>query len=261
MYTGKSYVINLERRPDRLERFVKFYYDYGPNIQLNVIKAIDGINKNDLERVPEYISSCILDKNDYENKNSVRATSYSHMLVWKMIAESEEEYGIIFEDDCYFRQYNDKLPEISKYSLKHKWDDILQDYSKELEMPKSILFFGVGDLLPIHTNPPCESILVAQEYNHVLKSEKKTYYGKPNFKSPYVFDWIGTGAYIISKNTAKYLLAVAQRRKITTAIDAWIKKLSECDIINLFFTIPLFGYFPNMTDSNTIFPDGNIITT
>jgi hypothetical protein len=35
------------------------------------------------------------------------------------------------------------------------------------------------------------------------------------------------------------------------AIDVWIKKLSEKSIIDIYFTIPLFGYFPNVLDSDT----------
>jgi GR25 family glycosyltransferase involved in LPS biosynthesis len=251
MSSGKSYVLNLKRRPDRLERFQKFYVDLGPELALEVFEAIDGSNFKEYDRVPESIKVSISNNNDFNNKSSIRATAYSHMMIWLKIANGEEAYGMVYEDDCFFRTANNRLPEISKESLKTKWPKIIFDYSKELEKPKSILYFGVGDLLPIHTVPPSESILIAQEKNHVVKPFTSEYYAKPRMDSPYVFNWLGLGGYVLSKIGAKYLLKVANIYPMECAIDVWIKKLSEKSIIDIYFTIPLFGYFPNVLDSDT----------
>ncbi len=255
MATGKSYVLNLHRRPDRLSRFQNFYANHGPNLPLTVIEAIDGADSNQINRVPESIFKNISDNNDYSNKPSIKCTAYSHMMIWKEIAESDIDYALIFEDDFYPRISNNLLPEISKGTLKIRWSEVIKEYCSKLKDRKNILFLGCGDLLPIHTVPPSESILIAQESNHVLKPHTGKYYGKPNFKSPYVFDWLGLGSYLVSKQTAKYLLAIAQKQSIRTAIDVWIKKLYIHNIVEIYLTIPLFGYFPNVLDSDTARPE------
>jgi GR25 family glycosyltransferase involved in LPS biosynthesis len=257
---GNAYVLNLKRRPDRLERFQKFYSESGPELPLKIFEAIDGSNSVDFDKVPLTIIKNLSNDNDYNNKNSIRATAYSHMMIWKEISEDlENDYGIIYEDDCYFRQTNKKLPDISGVSMKNKWSNIINEYSKELEKPKSILYFGVGDLLPVHTVPPSESMLIAQESNHVIKPNIKKYYGSPNFKSPYVFSWLGCSSYVISKITAKYLLAIASRQSLNCAIDAWLKRLYEKQLIDIYLTIPLLTYCPDIMDSNTSFPEKGYI--
>ena len=257
MPTGKAYVLNLEKRPDRLSRFQEFYNQHGPDLPLEVFTAIDGSDPAQVLRVPESIIKSVSDINDYNNKPSIKCTAYSHLMIWKKIAEGEEEYSLIFEDDCHFRPNNLLLPEISRESLKLKWPKIIEQYCKDysnLNDRKKILFLGCGDLLPTHTCPPSASILVAQETNHVLKPFN-TYYGKPNFNSPYVFDWLGLGSYLISKQTAKYLLAISQKQPVKFAVDSWIKRLYNNNIVEIYLTIPLFCYFPNILDSNTSFPE------
>jgi GR25 family glycosyltransferase involved in LPS biosynthesis len=255
MSTGKSYVINLKRRHDRLDRFKQFYLESGPNLPLEIFEAIDGSKLSEFDRVPSDLVGCISENNDYNSKNSIRATTFSHMMIWKEIANGDLDYGMIYEDDCYFRTTNDLLPDISSESLKTKWSSIISDYSKELGKPKNILYFGVGDLLPIHTVPPSESILIAQESNHVTKPQTEKYYGKPNFKSPYVFSWLGCSSYVISKLTAEYLLRIAKKYPLEYAIDSWLKRLYEKGAVDVYLTIPLMAYTPNMTDSDTARPE------
>jgi GR25 family glycosyltransferase involved in LPS biosynthesis len=252
---GKACVLNLTRRPDRLDRFKEFYAKYGPELPLMVFNAIDGSIPEEFNRVPETIIKSLSEQNDYNNKTSIRATAMGHMLLWKKLLESDEDYFLIFEDDCYFRPDNNLLPEISSGSMKTKWDKIITEYAPNLKERKNVLYFGVGDLLPLHTTPPSESILIAQESNHVLKPHTGKYYGCPNFKSPYVYSWIGCSSYLISKPAAKYLLAIAAKQPLKCAIDAWLKKLYENKIIDIYFTIPLMTYTPNILDSNTSFAD------
>jgi len=254
---GKSYVLNLKRRPDRLSRFQEFYQNLGPDLPLTIFEAIDGSDPSQINKVPQSIIKCVSDDNDYDNKPSIKCTAYSHLMMWKEIAESDDEvsYFLIFEDDCFFRTSNELLPEISKESMKTKWPKIIAEYAPNLQNRKSLLYFGVGDLLPIHTVPPSESILIAQESNHVLTINKHKYYGQPNFNSPYVFSWLGLSGYVMSKKTAKYLLAIAAKQPINFAVDAWIKKLIVAQIIECFLTIPLMTFTPLVLDSNTSFPE------
>jgi GR25 family glycosyltransferase involved in LPS biosynthesis len=217
--------------------------------------AIDGSDPNQINRVPESIKNSMSDTNDYNNKLSIKYTAYGHLMMWKEISESDLDYALIFEDDYYPRTENKLLPEISSGSLKTNWNKIIEEYANNLKERKNILFLGCGDLLPIHTVPPSESILIAQESNHVLKPQTGKYYGRPNFNSPYVFSWLGLGSYLISKATAKYLLAIAKKQPVRTALDSWIKRLYDYKIVDIYLTIPLYGYFPNILDSDTARPE------
>jgi len=250
---AKSYVLNLRRRPDRLLRFQDFYSKYGPDLPLTIFEAIDGSDPKQIDRVPESIKNSVSEDNDYNNKLSIKYTAFGHMMMWKEIAEGDCDYALIFEDDCYFRPDNNLLPKISAESMKNKWSKVIDEYRPNLEHRQSILYFGVGDLLPVHTVPPSESILIAQESNHVIKPINK-YFGKPNFNSPYVFSWLGCSSYLISKKTAKYLLAIAAKQPLKFAVDAWIKKLIVTQIVDANLTIPLFTYTPNIMDSDTAKP-------
>jgi len=233
---GVSYVINLERRPDRLERFTKFYNEDGPSLPLEVFKAIDGTNEQEFERVPQDIKDRVSQNNDFKNSGPITATAYSHLMVWSKIAQDyNHDYGMIYEDDCYFRNGNN--------NLKTSWPKL------ENSMPSGVLYFGVGDMLPIHTNPPSESMLRAQEIAHVQDSRQDKYFwGKPNFKCPYVFPWVGCSSMVLSRVTAQFLLDLALKEPLQCAIDAWLVRTSK-DL--MYFSIPLFTYCPNRNDSDT----------
>lgn len=242
MENGIAYVINLKRRNDRLEKFKESYNKYGPPLELNVIEAIDGKNEKDIERVPQDIISMISDKNDYDNKLVIKYTTMSHLIIWKKIAEGNHDYGVIFEDDCKFRVDYDKLPEICRESLKTRFSKIMEHFDKD----KSVLFLGSGDILPIQTHPPSQPMLIRQELSHVI-NRTNDFVGIPNFNSPYVFNWLGCFSYVMSKNTAKYLLSLNE--PITTAIDAHLKNKFNEKKINIYLSIPLMTY-STMDDSD-----------
>jgi len=255
MATGKAIVINLTRRPDRLIRFNQFYRESGPVLPLHVFEAIDGSNADFITKVPSDLVDSLSSVNDYGSRDSIRATAYSHLMVWKLISESEEDYGIVFEDDCHFRPHNTRLPKISRESMTIKWPSIIEDYAPQLNNPRSILYFGVGDILPICTDVPSQAMLIAQESQHVLKPQEGKYYGRPNFNSPYVFSWLGCSSYVLSKVQAIYLLTIASRYPLGCAVDAWLKNLYEAGAINIHLTVPLMTFTPLVMDSNTSFPE------
>jgi glycosyl transferase family 25 len=99
----KGYLINLEKRPDRLKNFVDNVQKFLPDIQIEKINAVDG---------------SFLDLNDKNLKKNVNPWNYknlgektlrgvigcclSHLDCYKKIIESNDRYAIIFEDDCVF---------------------------------------------------------------------------------------------------------------------------------------------------------------
>jgi GR25 family glycosyltransferase involved in LPS biosynthesis len=227
----KFYVINLEKRNDRLEAFqnaFKEFGPYGPEGLVEVIKAVDGTlsHTQDFDAIKnfeefKYISL----ENDYNNNPRIAACSMSHIRAWKRIIESGCP-GIIYEDDVQFRP--------TEYFRK-EWPAISLDITSVITSDKTsdktnnnnpIVYLGAGDILPIHTNIRTESLLRAQEKSHVSKIINK-HVGVPNFKSSYIFSWLGTFAYCIGPETAKNLLDHLESSPMKTAVDVFLKHHTE----------------------------------
>lgn len=242
--TGQSWVINLARRHDRRKKFTKNYNDLGPNLPLNIINAIDGTNAKDFNIVEiQQLLKSVSEENDYNDNPRIRATVLSHMNVWQNIANGDDDYGMIFEDDIFFRTSNNQNNHLLDLDCPFKklWPDMEKNFPKSFLDGESIIYFGVGDFLPIHTNPPTEQMLKAQEKDHVTKIINK-YFGIPKFKSAYVFDWLGGFSYILSKKGAQRLLDLSKSEPIKTAVDVWLKKSFEN---KMYLTVPLLTYHSN----------------
>ncbi len=233
----KSYVINLERRPDRLKTFRHAFDEHMPKgLPLEVIKAVDGSVENFLYSVPEHLRSLVSTDNDYSeasNSHAVQATIYSHLKAWDAIAKGDDVFGFIFEDDAIFA----RTRELTSSTL----INALSMYPSN----SSILWFGCGDVLPGHFSHPSESMLRAQERSHVKVDLGG--YGRPNFKSAYVFDWLGGFSYILSKEVAQKLLNQVKQQSINCAVDSWLRKNEQ---IEAYLTVPLLTY-STFEDSDT----------
>lgn len=107
----KSYVINLERRSDRLENFKsRIPFDYK---QITRFTAIDG---------QLFPNNCTILNNSIKSHPESRVKSgeigclLSHYYIWKEIADNHKDTTsgndlyLIFEDDVFFSSnFNDKL--------------------------------------------------------------------------------------------------------------------------------------------------------
>ena len=86
------WVINLNKRPDRLKKIAKRLDDLG--IEWNRLEAVDGSNSSDLQLE--------ISKRNGEIgaiSNGARACSASHSKFWKELVLSKFKFGIILEDD------------------------------------------------------------------------------------------------------------------------------------------------------------------
>lgn len=93
--TIKKYVINLKRRPDKLERFNKEMEYMG--WEYNVFEAVD--------------------------TQSYVGCGLSHMAIAKILLDCTDEHIIVFEDDAFFMPYAKKLLPIIEEKLNTiEWD-------------------------------------------------------------------------------------------------------------------------------------------
>jgi GR25 family glycosyltransferase involved in LPS biosynthesis len=125
---GPVYVINLERRPDRREKLLKFFKDFNI-IDYHFIDAID----SEKENLYENLHQDKLDKTKYAEL----ACTLSHFKAIKFWLEnSDSEYALIMEDDLSF--------ETVEY-----WDFSWKDFIKSINFKYSIIQLQIGSIMKI----------------------------------------------------------------------------------------------------------------
>ena len=222
-----SYYINLDRRTDRDKHF-RDNYNFS-DIPVLRISAVNGCSENGCSENTKHVSE---NTNEYQNNLCIKSTIQSHVNAWIAFANSNYDYGIIFEDDVNFRPNNSITKEtINELS---RLDQI------------SVVYLGAGDLLPIHTDVPNESMLRAQEKSHAIPITGHKYFGRPNTKSAYIFNWFGAFAYLLNKQTVNFLLDESLKNPINKAVDVWIKE----KLVSKYVHIPLLTWHPRIDAEN-----------
>jgi len=88
----KLFVINLDRRPDRLERMVAIFADAG--FEFERVRAIDGQLLSP-DEVYKY-------RGDRAARRGETACFLSHRSCWERVVREQLPYAAIFEDDVHF---------------------------------------------------------------------------------------------------------------------------------------------------------------
>lgn len=156
----KLYVVNLDRRADRLRDITEVFKQN--NIDFNRVPAVDG---------KDYAAK--LNKWEYSMTPPEVGCFYSHMNCFKLIAEGESEYGVIFEDDVILSKY------ASYYLSSSSWIPLDADIIK-IETTSENKKIKISNILGL-------------SYGDV---------GIGRLESTH----LGTGGYIISKKAARLIL-------------------------------------------------------
>lgn len=97
----KAFVINLERRKDRLRKFKTMNYDKLTDLDISIFEAIDSTKFSFTEKLTIFknyqFNNSIIDK--FNGTTGELGCFLSHYLLWKKSVELKEEI-LIFEDDC-----------------------------------------------------------------------------------------------------------------------------------------------------------------
>lgn len=173
----EAYVINLKRRPDRLDFFTTNIIPLISTVNVNIVEAIDGRLLDLTDK------KLILSVNEWNFKNlkkeqklrGVIACCQSHMKCLEQIISSDNSHAIIFEDDCVICENvkNDidiilntmKIPE--KFSIiylnnKLRKHDI-QPTTHEL------VDFIIND----NVTPTAEAYVISKQFAYILLDELK----------------------------------------------------------------------------------------
>lgn len=122
----KSYLINLKKRADRLERFNKNVKKYLPDINIEIVEAIDGstLDINELN-LKKNVNSWNYKYLNEKTLKGVIGCCLSHLECYNKIIHSENNFALIFEDDCCFiknkeieaNEFLKKLPIPEKFGI------------------------------------------------------------------------------------------------------------------------------------------------
>lgn len=206
-----AYVINLDRRSDRMEAFWKTHPELVGRVHKQA--AYDGLK---LTMTDELAS--LFQPNDFFWKKAVTGCAMSHLsLWWKLVNEqSEIQNYLIFEDDA---------------KLESGWEEILEASMAHIPEDYDVLY--LGGILPPNR----------EGFKHVLEPVTKYYSRiKPHQlfgqKEPNRYYHSCAYAYILSRKGAiKIMEGLQEKKGFWTSADHIL--CSPYDTMNLYFLTPV----------------------
>jgi len=198
----KTFVVNLDRRPDRWEKFIK------NNKELDFLnyKRFSGIDGEKMKSTPQLQQ--IFENNDYNMRKGMVGCFMSHIVLYTQLINSNDEIYLILEDDL----------EVTN-DFKKKFEDLC-----ELLKQKEWDFCFIG-----------HHVRNTQELEWFNKESMPTIEKYDTYKS-LVKSLGGTTAYLISKNGAKKYLDFLDSTGCTNGADTCIQK--SADKLNVYYCCP-----------------------
>lgn len=214
----KTYVINLDRRPDRLQKFTSNIPD---DFQYERFPAVDGSNLKSTAQLQR-----IFDGNNYNMRKGMVGCAMSHIKLYIELINSEHEFFCILEDDIDF------VPNF-KYKLSHLHKQIIHD-------PWDIVFIG-------------HHLYSQYISKNSHDKEKLPTAEKWDTQTSLMRSIGGTGGYLISKKGAINILEFLNKNGIINGIDTCIQKAA--DLLNIYYSEPHLIYSDCWNTNNTVDTD------
>ena len=194
------HVINLDRRPDRLDGFMQRLALASGDRLTSRIERFPAIDGQDLEMSLEIMH--MFRGSDLPLRRSQTACALSHLSLWIELINSEHDHYIIFEDDVHFTSdFTSRIGELLGQMIDRPQTDVIflgLAYFEDALNPQSSIQTTRGVVL--------ENLMG------------------------------GTFGYIISKSGAKQLFEIAQTEGIAYGIDTFI--LNNSNRLRLFEAVP-----------------------
>ena len=215
----KAFVVNLDRRSDRLEEFNKIV-----PIDYDKFSAIDG---KELE--PTVQLQQIFEHNDYNMRVGLVGCALSHIkLLIELVKSDKYDKFIIMEDDITFvPNFNDKLTHVMNNSKKIEWDIIYLGHSLREEFKTDDCFDK-------------EKLPVLEKWNTNLSLRKSMG---------------GFFGYIINKQGASKILKYIEDNGMTNGIDTVQQKAIDLYGINTYYCYPHLIYTDCVMPGNNVNSD------
>ena len=211
----KRFVINLKRRPDRLEQFYK-RCPY-PKESIEVVYAFDGKNpQEESKKERKLVTKFPMDRQPGEIGCSI-----SHLRIWKKMVNDNIPVAMIFEDDCFF-------------------DSSFLKFMDSLELPPEFKILYPGGRFEKNFTVP-ESALIpvnGQVYQHNDINWNNRLHERT------------THCYIITVGLAKFLINLFEIVDHPQPVDQWIIHSLKALKIPVHSTYPLVCWSPMVGDSD-----------
>ena len=204
----KTFVVNLDRRPDRMTEFNK-HIKSTKFLDIERFSAIDGS-----KLVPTPQLQQIFENNDYNMREGMVGCAMSHIKICiQLINDPNNDVYCIFEDDIDFvPDFQNKLLFCAKELHNTKWD-----------------MFYLGHHLWSHH-------IDDNVYSKTLTPKIEQFNRTKSFQ----MSLGGTGGYMITKKGAEKLLEFINITGMTNGIDTIQQK--SADILNIFYAYPHLIY-------------------
>jgi GR25 family glycosyltransferase involved in LPS biosynthesis len=201
----KTYVLNLERRPDRWEDFKKF--PHPKCLGYERYKAVDGEKLQKNEQL-----SRIFDGNDYNMRVGLVGCAMSHIAMCIELVNSQYDAFCILEDDLEF------VPDFRKKFL-HVYHELDEDWDMVYLGHHLWKQFRTPEYYDKKTMPILEKWDTATSMTKSMG---------------------GTGGYLISKKGAEELLKFINEKGMTNGIDTVQQKAA--DVLDIYYCKPHLIY-------------------
>jgi glycosyl transferase family 25 len=223
MQSIKKFVINLKRRPDRLEAFQKNC----PFTDVEVVHGFDGKYARDEQSRSEkdMIYKCKLTPGEI-------GVFISHLRIYKKILELDVSHAMIFEDDAVFEP-----------NFKNNFDLCFKHTPSDFDIFYIGCFFNNNTLVD---NMFCNTLF--------RNCKKEEIYINQHIKIPNFF--LGLHSYLISRKGAEKLVNYIDKN-ISTHIDATIYKLFSDNKLTIYSTVERLVYQTSTDDRKTSFNSSN----
>lgn len=195
----ETYVVNLDRRPDRMKDFDKV-----SPVKYIKFSAIDGKWLK-----PSIQLQQIFERNDYNMRSGMVGCAMSHIKLLIQLVKSEQKMYCILEDDITFTDnFVQKVQQVLKDADKYDWD---------------LIYLG-HHLYPQYREEGC--------YNR----QKKPQITRWSKNRSLTRSMGGTFGYIITKVGAEKILNFINTNSMTNGIDTVYQKASNT--VNTFYCYP-----------------------
>jgi len=211
----KSFVINLKRRPERLEQFKRRC----PLQDTEVVYGFDAKNYHQESKKEQKLFNGKF-QSLAKYQPGVRGCFISHLRIWKRMIDQNIPYATVFEDDALF---NSKFTEI--YNSLH-----LQD----------INLLYIGGRFQDNFTMPSDKIT---KINETIGIHNYTTW-EPRFHDR------TTHGYIISYQLAKFFIELVNIQETFEAVDYFMVFSLKNNKIPVYSTIPLICWSPIQGDSD-----------
>jgi len=211
-----AWVINLDRRADRMEKFARTHPDLAERVHR--FSAFEGSRLKLTGKIAR-----LFKPNDFKWKKSVMGCALSHLAVWMKLLNDREDIGsyLILEDDA---------------RLSPTWKKSWEKIHKHNALPADWDVVYLGGILPPNKQA-FHSSLIEPVNEYVARVKENTFFGQGAANRYMHFC---AYAYVLSRRGAQKIIDVLKAKGgYWTSADHMICNIHE--YMNIYFTNPLIA--------------------